>query len=144
LKRELKLSEVKNRFRVRNGEVEIEYEGPLKEVNARYGKAVEWATSQLSKVTIPKKEESRERVKEDKRGGARKAIYPPEIEKLKKVNFFKPKKSLDEVIAKFESLIVPTRGKRNAILTALKADTRKKESKLKATKEGKDWYFWVD
>jgi hypothetical protein len=41
-------------------------------------------------------------------------------------------------------MVVPTRGKRNAILTALKADTRKKESKLKGTKEGKIWYFWTD
>jgi hypothetical protein len=138
------LSEVKNRFRVRNDEIEIEYEGPLDEVNKRYDKALEWLESQQGKTTIPKKKKSGEGEKEDKRGGARKAIYPPEIEKLKEANFFKPKKSLNEVIAKFESMVVPTRGKRNAILTALKADTRKKESKLKGTKEGKIWYFWTD
>lgn len=129
---------------MKSGEIEIEYEGPLKEVNERYDKALEWLESQPAKATIFKKKEPGEAEKADKRGGARKAIYPPEIEKLKAANFFKPKKSLDEVIAKFESMVVPTRGKRNAILTALKADTRKKDSKLKATKEGDEWFFWQD
>lgn len=142
--RELRLSEIKNRFRVRNGEMEIEYEGPLDEVNKRYDKALEWLTSQPAKEASPKKEVSSGKEKEDKRGGARKAIYPPEIEKLKEANFFKPKKSLDEVIKKFESMIVPTKGKRNAILTALKADTRKKGSTLKGTKEDDTWYFMQD
>jgi len=142
--RELKLSEVKNRFRVRNGEIEIEYEGPLNEVNKRYDKALSLLASQPIKATILKKKESGQAERGDKRGGARKAIYPPEIEKLKKANFFKPKKSLDEVIAKFEEMVVPTRGKRNAILTALKADTRKKGSNLKGTKEDDSWYFMQD
>jgi len=101
-------------------------------------------TSQPTKETSPRKRESGGIDKGDKRGGARKAIYPPEIEKLKKADFFKPKKSLDEVIEKFESMIVPTRGKRNAILTALKADTRKKGSTLKGTKEDDTWYFMQD
>lgn len=113
----------------------------LKEVNKRYEKAIEWLKSPQAR-TIRKKSDDGER--EDKRGGARKAIYPPEIEKLKKANFFKPKKSLDEVIAKFESMSVPTRGKRNAILTALKADAHKKGSNLKGTKEDHTWYFMQD
>jgi hypothetical protein len=138
------LSEERKRFRIRNGEIEIEYEGPLKEVNKRYGEALSWLASQPTKETSLKKKESDEAKKWDRRGGLRKAIYPPEIEKLKKANFFKPKKSLDEVIAKFEEMVVPTRGKRNAILTALKADTRKKGSNLKGTKEDNSWYFMQD
>jgi predicted metal-dependent hydrolase len=138
------LSEVKNRFRIKNGEKEIEYEGPLNEVNKRYEKGLEWLASQPAKITTPNKKKSGKGEKTDKRGGARKAIYPPEIEKLKKANFFKPKKSLGEVIEKFESMVVPTRGKRNAILTALKADTRKKGSTLKGTKEDDTWYFMQD
>jgi hypothetical protein len=138
------LAEVKNRFRIKSEESEIEYEGPLKEVNTRYEKALEWLASRHVGTTTTKKKESGKAERGDKRGGARKAIYPPEIEKLKKANFFKPKKSLDEVIAKFEEMVVPTRGKRNAILTALKADTRKKGSNLKATKEDDSWYFMQD
>jgi hypothetical protein len=138
------LSEERKRFRIRNGEIEIEYEGPLDEVNKRYDEAKAWLASQLSTATRLKKKESVLEEKEDKRGGARKAIYPPEIEKLKEANFFKPKKSLNEVIEKFESMGVPTRGKRNAILIALKTDIRKKGSTLKGTKEENMWYFMQD
>ena len=138
------LSEVKNRFRIKNGEQEIEYEGPLNEVSKRYDQAVEWLKSQPTKEIGKKKEAPKEGGKEDKRGGARKAIYPPEIEKLKKANFFKPKKSLDEVIKKFESMGIPTRGKRTAVRNALINDSRKQGSTLKATKEEDTWYFMQD
>jgi hypothetical protein len=139
------LSEGKNRFRVRNGETEIEYEGPLKEVNARYEKALEWIASRqhIGTTTTTKKEESGDQEK-DKRGGVRKAIYPPLIEKMKKENFFKPKKSLDEVIKKLEDWGAPTRGKRTTIRNALIYDTHKEGSKLKSTKEEKTWFFWED
>jgi hypothetical protein len=75
---------------------------------------------------------------------AQKAIYPPEIQKLKKTNFFKTKKSLDDTIRKFEAMGLPTRDKRTAIRSALINDARKKNSTLKATKEGNEWYFWQD
>lgn len=139
----MKLSENRNRFRVRSGEIEIEYEGPLNEVNKRFEEAKAWLATQPTTTSV-KKKDSLASGKEDKRGGVRKAIFPPEIEKLKQANFFKPKKSLDEVIEKFESMVVPTRGKRNAILMALKADTRKKGSALKGTKEDDTWYFMQD
>ena len=141
------MAESKNHFRIRNGEIEVEYEGPLAEVNKRFDKAYEWATTPKTKQPEKKENELKEsgqEEKEDSRGGARKAIYPPEIEKLKQAKFFKPKKTLDEVIAKFESMDVPTRGKRNAILTALKADIRKKGSTLKGTKEDNNWCFMQD
>jgi hypothetical protein len=139
------LSEVKNRFRVKSGEQEIEYEGPLSEVNKRYEKAFEWMKSQPTKGNGSKKKTPKQSEKEDKRGGVRKAIYPPTIKKLKEEKWFKPKKSLDDVIKKFESVGLPTKGKkRNAILTALRADTRKKNSVLKGTKEDDTWYFLQD
>jgi len=137
------LSEARNRFRIRNGEIEVEYEGPLKEVNERYKSILDWVMSKNRKARL-KGEEEEEGKKKSKRGGVRKPIYPQEIAKLKKANFFKPKKSLDEVIKKFESIGVPTRDKRTAIRNALINDTRKKDSKLKATKEGDTWYFWED
>jgi predicted metal-dependent hydrolase len=136
------LSEAKNRFKIKNGDVEIEYEGPIEEVNERYDNALKWLASQT--LAIPKKKESAEGEKEEKRGGVRKPIYPQWIEKLKIEKFFRPKKSLDEIIKKFESLGVPTRDKRTAIRNALINDTHKKESKLKSTKEGDEWFFWED
>jgi len=100
--------------------------------------------SQPTKGNGPKKESPKQGEREDRRGGPRKGIYPPEIKKLKEEKWFKPKKSLDEVIKKFESVGLPTKGKRNAILTALRADTRKKGSVLKGTKEDNTWYFLQD
>jgi len=82
--------------------------------------------------------------KQYRRGGLRKVIYPPEIQKLKKVNFFKPKKSLDAAIKRFEAMGVPTREKRTAIRSALINDARKKNSTLNAAKEGDLWFFWQE
>lgn len=146
MKCELVLSEVKSRFRIRNGEIEIEYEGPLKDVNEHYEDAFEWLTTRQTKRREKQKEkvEEEEGKKKGKRGGARKPIYPPEIQRLKDDNFFETKKSLDEVVKAFESRGVPTRGKRVAIRNALVRDTRKKDSSLKATKEDDTWVFWVD
>lgn len=143
------MAESKNHFRIRNGEIEIEYEGPLAEVNKRFDKAYDWATSQKI-VTLKKKEKEKttddDQVagKKDKRGGARKEIYPPWIQKMKGEDFFKQKKSLDDVIKRVADLGVPTKGKRTAIRNALLSDTRKKDSKLHATKEGENWFFWED
>ena len=138
------MAEVKNRFKVKSGETEIEYEGPIKEVNARYEKALEWLASRHAGRTTIEKKQIDDKVKEDKRGGLRKAIYPPLIEKLKKENFFKPKKSLDQVIKKLEDWGAPTRGKRTTVRNALIYDTHKEGSNLKSTKEEKTWFFWED
>jgi len=143
--RELKLSEVKNRFRVRNGEIEIEYEGPLQEVNKRYDKALEWLASQPAKAHTPKKSESAEDEKEG-RGGLRKPIYGPKIDELENEGFFKKRKSLDEVIKGLVTKNVPTRGSkaRNAILMSLRRRIAQKDAKLKGTTEEDQWCFWTD
>jgi hypothetical protein len=136
------MAEVKSRFRIRNGEIEIEYEGSPKDVNERYRNVLDWVISRKKKpLTEAEKEEAE---KKSKRGGVRKAIYPKEIQALIEKDFFKPKKSLDDVIKKFESMGVPARGKKVAIRNALIRETRKKDSKLKATKEDDTWVFWVD
>ena len=75
-------------------EVEIEYEDAPKDVEA----------SLLERGGSKKQYE---------RGGLRKVIYPPAIQKLKKANFFKSKKSLEDAIRKFESMGGPDQGKEN-------------------------------
>ena len=142
----MKLAEVKNRFRVRSGETEIEYEGPLKEVNAHYEKALEWLASQPAKATVLKKKESVEVEKEDKRGGLRKPIYGPKIDELESEGFFKKRKSLDEVAKGLVMKNVPTKGRkaRNAILGSLRRRIAQKNAKLKGATEEDQWYFWTD
>jgi hypothetical protein len=143
------LAEVKNRFRIKNGDIETEYEGPLSEVNKRYDKAFEWVSSQKPKTREKKEKEPSDKVdikkeKKDKRGGARKPIYAPAIQRLIEEGFFNEKKTVDEVTKKFEDLGIPVRGKRNAIRTSLRYETSKKDSKLKGTKVENEWYFWTD
>lgn len=135
------MSEVKSCFRIKSGEIEIEYEGSQKDVNERYKTAFEWVTSQPRTKTAIEEEEEK---KEEKRGGVRKPIYPARIDELISQGFFKPKKSLDDVIKEFESKGVPTRGKRVAIRNALVRKTASKDAKLRGTKEDDNWYFWVE
>ena len=135
----VKLAEVKGRFRIKNGEIEIEYEGPIKEVNQRFEKVLGLVVSRKEKKLEAETEE-----KKSKRGGRRKPIYAPKIRDLIDEGFFKPKKSLDEVIKKLESLGVPTRGKRVSVRNALIREAGKKDSALKATKEDDTWYFMQD
>jgi hypothetical protein len=147
--RELKLSEVKKRFRVRNGEIEIEYEGPLAEVNKRFDKAYDWVTSQKI-VTSKEKEETTDQGKvagqKDKRGGYHKPMYGEKIDELIEEGFFKKRKSLDEVVVGLVPKNVPTRGQnaRNAILNNLRRKIASKNAVLKGAKEEDVWYFWVD
>lgn len=138
------MTEIKSRFRIKNGEIEIEYEGPLKDVNERYEGVLDWVISRRKKPPSIIGEAEKEGKKVEKRGGPRKAIYPPEIQRLKEENFFGTKKTLDDIIKELESRGVPTRNKRAAIRNALIRDIRKKDSKLKATKEDNTWVFWVD
>ena len=141
------LSEMKNRFRVRNGEMEIEYEGSLNEVNKRYDKALEWLTSEQITSTKQKgKDQNASVAKKDKRGGARKPIYGEKIDELVDEGFFSKRKSLDEVIKGLVPKNVPTRDAkaRNAILSNLRRKIANKNAKLKGTTEQDVWYFWVD
>ena len=137
------MAEVKGRFRIKNGEIEIEYEGPIKEVNQRFEKVLGLVVSRKEKKPEAETEEKGGE-KKSKRGGRRKPIYAPKIRDLIDEGFFKPKKSLDEVIKKLESLGVPTRGKRVSVRNALIREAGKKDSALKATKEDDTWYFMQD
>jgi len=145
MRRRVKLSEVKGRFRIKNGEIEIEYEGPIKEVNQRFEKVLGWIMSRKEKMPEAGVTEEKEK-KKSKRGGRRKPIYAPKIRALIKEGFFKPKKSLDEVIEKLKTMNVPTRGKRAraAIRNALIREAGKKGSTLKAAQEDDTWYFMQD
>jgi hypothetical protein len=138
------LAEKRHRFKIRSGEIEIEYEGSPNEVNERYDDALKWLDSHQPRKTKTEKIEPDKKDQKDRRGGARKAIYPPWIQKLKEEGFFQSKKTLDETIKQFESMGVPTRSKRSSIRNALINDTHKQGSKLKSTKEGNTWVFWED
>jgi hypothetical protein len=138
-------------FKIKNADVEIEYEGPLAEANKRYDKAFDWVSTIKPTNGNGKEKQNNgntqidtDNNKKDNRGGARKAIYPKYIQKAKDEGFFKTKRSLIEVEAKFRDLGAPVTGKRTQIHNALMNDTKKDGSKLHATKENEVWSYWED
>jgi hypothetical protein len=143
------LAESKNHFKIRNGDIEIEYEGPLPEVNKRFDQAYLWATSPKTKPLKNKDKEIDEgqgEKKKDNRGGPRKTIYTGKIEELIEEGFFAKRKSLDEVMKALFLKNVPTKGAKakNAILASLRRRIANKDSKLKGSQEEDIWYFWID
>lgn len=136
------MSEGKARFRIRKGEMEIEYEGSPSDVNTRYKDAFAWL-----KTVPPKKEkkteEREEEKKEERRGGVRKALFSPTIDELIKEDYFKlpNKRDVDDVIKALQEKGLPVVGKRKAMLTALK---RRLGKTLKGTKTDGKWVFWTE
>ena len=133
------MSEAKSRFKIESGDVEIEYEGPLTEVNQRYEQAFEWIKS----VPLKKIEKIKEK-KEQRRGGPRKSIYPPKIDELVSEGFFNlpNRKTVAEVMKALENKGLPVTGKREVIINALRRKIR--SGVLKGTKVGREWNFWVE
>jgi hypothetical protein len=134
------MSEVKSRFKIKKGEIEIEYEGLAEDVNERYKEAFDWLKS------FPSEEgETRagKMVIEEKRKGTRgPEIWSPAIDTLIQDGFFKlpNKRTPKEVIKALADKALPVTGKDAQILTALKRKVRKGD--LKGTKGPEGWTFW--
>lgn len=139
------MSEAKSRFKIKNGEIEIEYEGLVKDVNERYKEALDWlkSTPRMVKEKETKQEKEGEVEKEDKRGGARKSIFSPKIDELINKGFFKlpNKKKIGDVVKALQEQGLPVTGKDKAILNALK---RRLGKTLKGTKTDDEWNFWTE
>jgi len=134
------MSEEKYRFRVKRGDIEIEYEGKSPEVNARFKEAFDWVKT----VTVsppkpePKKEKELEEKKEKKRGGARTAVISPAIDELIEEGFLDDFKRADHVLDELTRKTVPVSGIEPVIL-ALNRRVPKVLDRVK-DKEGK-WVY---
>lgn len=140
-----KVSEERARFRVKKGEIEIEYEGKSSEVNARYEEAFDWiktATTTPSQKR-PQKEEKKvekepEKKKEEKRGGARTAVISPAIDELIKEGFLDDFKRDHQVLEELKRKTIPVSGI-NPVQNALNRRVPKILDRIK-DKEGK-WVY---
>ena len=137
------MSEEKSRFRIKKGEIEIEYEGPSKEVNERYREAFEWLKSLRPENREEKHSDEEQTGLEEKRGGARKELFSPKIDALIKGNYFKlpNKRKVSDVMKTLKEQGLPTSSKDKAVLISLK---RRLGKTLKGTKEEKEWVFWTE
>jgi len=137
------MSEVKSRFKIKNGEIEIEYEGLVKDVNERYKEALDWLKSIPRKEKEKKKEEKKE--KEEKKKGTRgPEIWSPAIDSLIQEGFFKlPNKRDNKAVMKaLEDKALPVKGKAKVILQTLTRKVRKGD--LKGTHGPEGWNFWTE
>jgi len=136
------MSEVKSRFKIKNGEIEIEYEGLVKDVNERYKEAFDW----LKSVPRKKEEEREKEVEEEerKKGTRGPEIWSPAIDSLIKEGFFKlpNRRTTKEVMKALEDKALPVKGKSGRIVTTLTRKVRRGD--LKGTKGPEGWNFWTE
>jgi hypothetical protein len=140
------MSERKAHFRIRKGEIEIEYEGSSNDVNKKYEEAFEWLKTIPSKRTKKEKEDKEEKdEKEEKKRGTRgPAIWSPAIDSLIQEGFFKlpNSRTRKDVEKELEDKALPVKGKSGQIVTTLRRKVRKGD--LKGTKGPEGWTFWTE
>lgn len=138
------MTEDKSRFRIKKGDIEIEYEGKSAEVTAKYEEAFKW----IREVAPPKQLEKRKKVKEKKekekperRGGLRRGALSREIDNLIEEGWLDDLKRVSEVHAELKRRAVSTSGQ--AVSTALRRRVGKTLERKKDT-EGKWTYHKTD
>jgi len=135
------MPEERAHFKLRNGEIEIEYEGPLKDANERYKEALDLIKS----IPHKKPEEKKEGKEEEKKKGKRvPEIWSPAIDTLIQEGFFKlpNKRNKQAVVKKLEDKALPVKGKAGIVLITLTRKVRRGE--LKGTKGPEGWTFWTE
>jgi len=134
------MSEVKSRFKIKNGEIEIEYEGLVKDVNERYKEALDW----LKSIPRKKGEREKEEGEEKKKGRRGPEIWSPAIDGLIQEGFFKlPNKRDNKAVMKaLEDKALPVKGRAKVILQTLIRKVRRGD--LKGTHGPEGWSFWTE
>ena len=127
------MSENRSRFRIKKGDVEIEYEGKSTEVSSRYKEAFEWIKSlTLTTSKPPIKGEQKETKK--KRGGPRTGVISPAIDELIEEGFFDDWKNSTQVLEELKRRTVPVSGIK-PVINALNRRVPKKLDRIKDEQE---------
>lgn len=133
------MSEEKSRFKIKRGDIEIEFEGNPKEVNAKYEEAFEWVKT--TPVTTPTPSETKppeEKKKEEKRGGARSNVVSRAIDTLIEEGYFDEFRKIPDVIEELKRRTIPG-AYYDAVLGALNRRVPEKLDRVKDT-DGK-WTY---
>ena len=129
------MSEDRSRFRIKKGDVEIEYEGKSTDVSSRYKEAFEWIkTLTLTTPKLPIKEEPKEKEPKKKRGGPRTGVISPAIDELIKEGFFDDWKNSTQVLEELKRRTVPVSGIK-PVINALNRRVPKKLDRIKDEQE---------
>lgn len=133
------LSVEKSRFKIKKGDIEIEFEGDSKEVNPRYEEAFEWVkTATVHTLAPPETKPAEEKKKEEKRGGARSSVVSRAIDTLIEEGWFDEFRKVSDVIEELKRRIVPGTY-HEAVIGALNRRVPEKLDRVKDT-DGK-WTY---
>jgi len=120
-----------SRFRIKKGDIEIEYEGKPTEVSLRYKEAFEWIRTLT--LTTPKpliRQDQKGKEPKKKRGGPRTGVRSPAIDGLIKEGFFDDWKNSTQVLEELKRKNVPVSGLQ-PVITALNRKVPKRLERIK-------------
>ena len=106
------MSESRSRFRMKKGDIEIEYEGASNEVSSKFSDIFEWLKTAPVAPLPPKagegaKPKPEEEQRQERRGGARSAVISPAIDELLKDGFLDVFKNANQVFEELKRKTVP-------------------------------------
>jgi hypothetical protein len=104
------MSEERSRFKIKKGDIEIEYSGMPKDVDSKYKEALDWVKSTTVTTSAPPKEPSAGRPKEPgkpARGGRRSPIISNAIDQMISEGDLDKAKITSEVLAELKIKAVP-------------------------------------
>lgn len=104
------MSEDRSRFKIKKGDVEVEYEGKASDVDKRYEEAFTWVSSAAATpppVTPEGQKAGIDLGKMDRRGGARSNVISKAVDKLVEEHWIGNSKKTPDIIAELQRKAVP-------------------------------------
>jgi hypothetical protein len=109
------MSEERSYFKMKKGDIEIEYEGTSSEVSSKFSEIFEWLKTAPVTPLPPKPREGVlpkpvEDERRERRGGARSAVISPAIDGLVEEGFLDAFKNANQVYEELKRKTVPVSG----------------------------------
>jgi predicted AlkP superfamily phosphohydrolase/phosphomutase len=103
------MSEERSRFKIKKGDVEVEYEGKSSDVDKRYEEAFIWVSSAATTSPLVPQEGQKAGMdlgKMDRRGGVRSNVVSKAVDKLIEEHWIKSKK-IPDIVVELQRRAVP-------------------------------------
>jgi radical SAM superfamily enzyme YgiQ (UPF0313 family) len=103
------MAEDRTHFKIKKGDVEIEFEGRASEADKKYKEAFDWITaSPINPMPTPQDQKKQGDISKDKKwGGARSNIVSKAVDKLIDEHWIGKSKKIPEVVAELRRRVVP-------------------------------------
>jgi hypothetical protein len=102
------MSEERSRFKIKKGDVEVEYEGKSSDVDKKYEEAFIWVKSALTTPPVSRGQKAEKDLgKTDRRGGARSNVVSKVVDSLIEEHWIGKSKKIPDVVAELKRRTVP-------------------------------------